>query len=128
LGNAVQVLGRIFILLFSVIFSIYFYRFSPGSIYSPAMYCLLLKGIAVSFILPHAAPKLHVYPSYQKPHLHILYEAFISIAFVQVVLDGCLKSRNFLGKEKRKRKKGIEFTIAFQQIQVQPCSNTISPL
>jgi len=73
-------------------------------------------GIAVSFILPRAAHKLHVYPSYQKPHPHILSGACLFIAFVQVILNGCLKSRNFLGKEKRKRKKGIEFTIAFQQI------------
>jgi len=92
------------------------------------MSCLFFNGIAVSFILPHAAPKLQVYPSYHKPHPLILSGAWISFAFVQVILDGCLKSRNFSGKKNRKRKKGIEFTIAFQQIQVQPCSITISPL
>jgi hypothetical protein len=89
---------------------------------------LIFKGIAVSFILPHAAPKLQDYPSYHKTHPPILSGAWISFVFVQVVLDGCLKSRNFLGKEKRKRKKGIEFTIAFQQIQVQPCSITFPHL
>jgi len=69
------------------------------------MSCLFFKGIAVSFILPHAAPKLHIYPSYQKPHPHILSGACISVAYVQIILDGCLKRRIFSGKEKGKRKK-----------------------
>jgi hypothetical protein len=42
----------------------------PSSIYSPAIHCLFFKGIAVSFILPHAALIIHVLPSIQKPHPH----------------------------------------------------------
>jgi hypothetical protein len=49
--------------------------------------------------------KLHVYPSYHKPHPLILSGDWISFAFVQVILDGCLKRWNFLGKEKQEKKK-----------------------
>ena len=89
---------------------------------------LIFNGIAVSFILPHAALILQACLLYHNPHFHILFEACIFIAFVQIILDGCLKRRIFSGKEKGKRKKRNEYKVAFQQIQVQPCSITISQL
>jgi hypothetical protein len=62
---------------------------------------------------------------YHNPNLHILFETCIFIALVQVVFDGWLKRWIFLAKEKGKRKKRNEYKVAFQQIQVQPCSITI---
>jgi len=32
----------------------------PSNIYSLAIHCLFLKGIAVSFILPRATPKIQI--------------------------------------------------------------------
>jgi hypothetical protein len=37
----------------------------------PAVQAVFIRS---SFILPRAAPKLHIYPSYQKPHPHIYLE------------------------------------------------------
>jgi hypothetical protein len=57
-----------------------------------------------------------------KTYPHILSGACISIASVQINFDLWLKMWIFSAKEKGKRKKRNEYKVAFQQIQVQPCS------
>jgi len=65
---------------------------------------LIFNGIA-SFILHHAALTLHVLPSIQKSHPHILSGVCIFIAFIQIIFYLWLKRWIFLSKEKGKRKK-----------------------
>jgi len=60
-----------------------------------------------------------------KTYPQILSGACISIASVQIIFDLWLKRWIFSAKEKGKRKKRNEYKVAFQQIQVQPCSITI---
>jgi len=86
---------------------------------------LILKGIAVSFILPRAALSRQINLSFQILHLHVLSGACISIAFVQIIFDLWLKRLIFSGKEKGKRKKRNEYKVAFQQIQGLDSSNII---
>jgi hypothetical protein len=66
------------------------------------------------------------YSLYLTPYSPYFPAACISLAFVQIIFDRWLKRTIFLGKEKGKRKKGNEYKVAFQQIQVQPCSITLS--
>jgi hypothetical protein len=61
-----------------------------------------------------------------KTYPHKLSGACISIASVQIIFDLWLKRRIFSAKEKGKRKKRNEYKVAFQQIQVQPCSIKLS--
>jgi hypothetical protein len=60
-----------------------------------------------------------------KTYPHILSGACISIASIQIIFDLRLKRWIFSAKEKGKRKKRNEYKVAFQQIQVQPCSITL---
>jgi hypothetical protein len=92
------------------------------------MYFLFLKVLPPHLYCPTLPLSYMFYLRFKKPIPIVVSGAFISIASVQIIFNLWLKRWIFSAKEKGKRKKRNEYKVAFQQIQVQPCSITLSHL